>query len=50
MLNFNTKTEADLTSEEKELGKLYNIGNENFTIDFKHSHTEYHPGQNAQSY
>lgn len=36
MLNFNTKMEADLTSEEKVLGKLYNIGNEDFTIDFKH--------------
>lgn len=50
MLNFNTKMEGDLTSEEKELGKLSNIGNENFTIDFKHNHTEYHLGQNAQSY
>ena len=50
VLNFNTKMEGDLTSEEKELGKLSNIGNENFTIDFKHNHTEYHLGQNAQSY
>lgn len=42
--------EGDLTIEEKELGKLYNIGNENFTIDSKHNHREYHLGQNTQFY